>query len=79
MTSIMELTWSDNGDGDNPFTQENVGGNNEPAGEEIADRMNCAAGYLVEKYNIELAEARSRLWGRGDFFPRLELVEAEIG
>jgi len=78
MTSIMELTWSDNGDGDNPFTQENIGAK-QADGEEIADRMNCAAGYLVEKYNIELAEARSRLWGRGDFFPRLELVEAEIG
>ena len=78
MANIMEMYWSDLGDGDNPFTQENIGAK-QADGEEIADRMNCAAGYLVEKYNIELAEARSRLWGRGDFFPRLELVEAEIG
>ena len=68
---IMEMTWTDEGDGDTPFTADSIGD------DEVADRLNTAAEYLVSKYNIDIVEARNRLWNRGDFFPRLLIVEAE--
>lgn len=40
--------------------------------------LNDAAKYLVETYGIDIVEARQRLWGNGDFFPRLELCESNM-
>ncbi len=77
MEKIMELPWTDEGDGNIPFTAESIGGAGEDDIEEIVDRLNAAADYLVKTYNLNITEARNRLWNQGDFYPRLLMVEAE--
>ena len=74
---IMNLDWTDEGDGEHAFTRESIGATADDD-KDIADRLNTAAEYLKSKYKIDIIEARCRLWNQGDFYPRLELVETEI-
>jgi hypothetical protein len=74
---IMALRWRDEGDGEDEFTAENIGMGDKADRVEIASRLNSAAAYLVKTYNIDIVEARNRLWNQGDFYPRLEMVEEE--
>jgi len=75
---IMEMAWTDEGDEINQFTVDNIGASGETDGEEIAERLNTAADYLVKTYHITTSEARNRLWNQGDCYPRLQMAEEEM-
>ena len=74
----MDFGWCLDSDGDSTFTPESIGADaDEEEGQHYADRLNRAAAELVGKYGITIQEARCRLWGDGDFYPRLLSAEAE--
>ncbi len=75
---IMELPWVADEDIFTPFAADNIGFSGDDDGDEVSARLNAAADYLVDKYNIGIPEARNRLWNRGDCYPRLLIAESEM-